>query len=93
MIEYMSTVILTGCGPEVYVTSNNTQQRLRHQTEEGVGRWERWGHSRRGEGLWVGVVRYGDSMEKERETERQRETEQEGKKETDGGKCMESVIL
>lgn len=37
MIEYMSTVILTGCGPEVCVTSNNTQQRLRRQTEEDGG--------------------------------------------------------
>ncbi|GLD70736.1 uncharacterized protein AKAME5_002205400 [Lates japonicus] len=29
--------VLHGCGPEVYVTSNNIQQRLRRQTEEGVG--------------------------------------------------------
>lgn len=40
MIEYMSTVILTGWGPEACVTSNTTKQGLRHQAQEdgkGVG--------------------------------------------------------
>lgn len=48
MIEYMSTVILTGFGPEVCVTSNNTQQRLRRQTEKNWGHWRR----REGGGGW-----------------------------------------
>lgn len=41
MIEYMSAVILTGCGPEVCVTSNTTKQRLRRQAEQNRGHWKR----------------------------------------------------
>lgn len=37
MIEYMSAVILTGCGPEVWATSKTTEQRLRRQTREEDG--------------------------------------------------------
>lgn len=37
MIEYMSTVILTGCGPEVWATSKTTRQRLRCQAGEDGG--------------------------------------------------------
>lgn len=37
MIEYMSTVILTGCGPEVCVTSNITKRRLRPKDLEDGG--------------------------------------------------------
>lgn len=34
MIEYMSTIILTGCGPEVCMTSNNARHCLKHQAEQ-----------------------------------------------------------
>lgn len=34
MIEYMSTIILTGCGPEVCMTSNNARHWLKHQAEQ-----------------------------------------------------------
>lgn len=37
MIEYMSTVILTGCGPEVCATSKTTKQGLRRQAGEEDG--------------------------------------------------------
>ena len=37
MIEYMSTVILTGCGPEAYVTSNITKRRPRPKDLEDGG--------------------------------------------------------
>lgn len=37
MIEYMSTVILTGCGPEVCVTSNITKRRPRPKDPEDGG--------------------------------------------------------
>lgn len=58
MIEYTSTVILPGCGPEVCVTSNNTQHRLRRHTDEGQKRrgagggeiWKQHGSRKREEG-------------------------------------------
>lgn len=37
MIEYMSAVILTGCGAEVWATSKTTEQRLRRQAGEEDG--------------------------------------------------------
>lgn len=37
MIEYMSAVILTGCGHEVWATSKTTEQRLRRQAGEEDG--------------------------------------------------------
>lgn len=66
MIEYMSTVILTGCGPEVCVTSNNTKQRLRRQTE---------GHWRRGEGGRVGEIWKQHGERKKGGAEREGQTE------------------
>ncbi len=60
MIECMSTVILTGCGPEVCATSNNTKRRLRRQTEVDGG------HRRRGGGRDMETV-WG---KRERETDR-----------------------
>lgn len=65
MIEYMSTVILAGCGPWVCVASNNTQQRLRRQTEEDWGLLQ---HYRRGERCGGAEIwkHYGKEREKER---------------------------
>ncbi|KAK2910551.1 hypothetical protein Q8A73_008266 [Channa argus] len=46
MIEYMSAVILAGCGPQVCVASNNTQQRPRRQPEEDGGHYSTTGQER-----------------------------------------------
>ncbi|KAK2844222.1 hypothetical protein Q5P01_010881 [Channa striata] len=46
MIEYMSAVILAGCGPQVCVASNNTQQRPRRQPEEDGGHRSATGEER-----------------------------------------------
>lgn len=37
MIEYMSAVILTGCGTEVWATSKTTKHSLRRQAGEENG--------------------------------------------------------
>lgn len=64
MIEYMSTVILTGCGPEVCATSKTTKQRLRQQAEEDGG------HLRIERGY---ISPYCNSMGKLSKTHRERE--------------------
>ncbi len=66
MIEYMSTVILTGCGPEVCVTSNTTKQRLRRQTQEDGGHcWRMVG----GETAWGNKARRMDRTKTDRQSE------------------------
>lgn len=67
MIEYMSTVILTGCGPEVCATSKTTKQRLRQQAEEDGGALKDR------EGLYFSILQ--QSGEIKQDTQRERETE------------------
>lgn len=67
MIEYMSTVILTGCGPEVCATSKTTKQRLRQQAEEDGGALKDR------EGLYFSILQQSGEIKQDTQRERERQ--------------------